>query len=149
YDIEVETAHSQITGFRLELLPDASLPGGGSGRGAGGKGVVTLFELKQSERKVDLSRITADFSSAESVINLVLRPMEQLKRGWAVDPEFAKAHYAVIEPARVLGAGHFTVRIGNEYGEGALAGRFRLSVTDAEFPEVLPPEIVKILNKTE
>ena len=30
-----------ITAFRLELIPDESLPAGGSGRGDGGKGVVT------------------------------------------------------------------------------------------------------------
>ena len=40
----------------------------------------------------------------------------------------------------------FTIRIGNEY-EGAPVGRFRISVTDSEFPEVMPEEIAKILRQ--
>jgi len=51
---EVNTAPAtlrNITAFRLELIPDAGLPGGGSGRGAGGKGVVTLFEARTGSRK--------------------------------------------------------------------------------------------------
>ena len=45
----------------------------GSGRGAGGKGVVTLFEVRAGNSKVDLTRITADFKSEESELNLVVR----------------------------------------------------------------------------
>jgi hypothetical protein len=146
YDVTIETDLAAVTGFRLELIPDASLPGGGSGLGKKGKGVATLFELRQGERKLDLGRITADYASEESVIELVLRPMEQLKRGWAVDPEFDKPHYAVIEPARVLGPGRYRIRIGNEYGEGALIGRFRLSSTGDEFPEVMPEAVAKVLR---
>ena len=96
------TKLTNITAFRLELIPDATLPGGGSGRGAGGKGVVTLFEVKTGGRKVDLARITADFKSEESELDLVIRPADQLKRGWGVNPETNKPHYAVIEPARMI-----------------------------------------------
>jgi hypothetical protein len=146
YEITVETKVAGITGFRFDLVPDPAFPGGGSGRGRNGKGVATLFELRRNDRKIDLARITADYASEESEINLVLRPMEQLKRGWAVDPEFNKPHFSVIEPSRVLEAGRYTIRIGNEYGEGALIGRFRLSVTPSEFPEVMPQNIAKILG---
>ena len=91
-----------ITAFRLEMIPDASLPDGGSGRGAGGKGVVTMFEVRSAGKKLDLSRITADFKSEESELNLVLHPAEQLKRGWGVNPETNKLHYAVIETSRMF-----------------------------------------------
>ncbi|MCU1234444.1 MAG: hypothetical protein JWP63_2411 [Candidatus Solibacter sp.] len=145
YEITASTAMANITGFRLELIPDASLPGGGSGRGVDGKGVVTLFEVKAGARKVDLSRITADFKSEESEIDLVIRPADQLKRGWGVNPQMNQPHYAVIEPARVTAGGTFTIRIGSEY-EGAPVGRFRLSVTNDEFPEVMPEAIAKTLR---
>jgi Protein of unknown function (DUF1553)/Protein of unknown function (DUF1549)/Planctomycete cytochrome C len=149
YEFTASTNLTNITGFRLELLPDPSLPGGGSGRGADGKGVVTLFEVRTAGRKIDLSRITADFKSEESELELVIRPADQLKRGWGVNPEMAKPHYAVIEPARMFGAEgtSLAIRIGNEY-EGAAVGRLRVSVTDSEFPEVMPDDIRKILSAT-
>ena len=137
-----------ITAFRIELIPDASLPAGGSGRGPNGKGVLTQFDVDDAGKKIDLARISADFSSAESLLNVVLRPMLQLKRGWDVNPEFNKPHYAVIEPSQILSPekdSQFTFHIGNEYGEGASIGRFRLSVTDSEFPEPLPEAIAKAL----
>jgi hypothetical protein len=148
YEITVDTKMVNITGFRLELVPDASLPGGGSGRGAGGKGVVTLFEVKSGGRKVDLSRISADFKSEESELDLVIKPAEQLKRGWGVNPEMNRPHYAVIEPARMTAGSEFTIRIGNEY-EGAPIGRFRIAVTNDPFPEVMPEAITKILQSKE
>jgi hypothetical protein len=148
YELTAQTALRNITAFRFEMLPDPSLPGGGSGRGVGGKGVVTLFEARLGNRKVDLARITADYKSEESELNLVVRPADQLKRGWGVNPEMNKPHYAVIETARMTGSGEenaFTFRIGSEY-EGAPVGRFRISVTDSEFPEVIPDDIVAILR---
>ena len=151
YDITASTKLTNITGFRLELLPDPRLPAGGSGRGADGKGVVTLFEVRTEGRKIDLSRVTADFKSEESELDLVIRPADQLKRGWGVNPEVARHHYAVIEPARLFGSAGGTtlaIRVGNEY-EGALVGRFRVSVTDSEFPEVMPENVRKILVTAE
>src|SRR5262249_41897738 len=148
YEFTASTKLANITAFRLELLPDPSLPSGGSGRGPEGKGVVTLFEVKSNGRKVDVSTITADFKSEESELNLVIRPADQLKRGWSVQPETTKPHYAVIEPSRVIvneSGTEFSFRIGNEY-EGAATGRFRVSVTDSEFPEVMPDNIRAILT---
>jgi hypothetical protein len=145
--ISATTNLRNITAFRFELIPDDSLPAGGSGRGAGGKGVVTLFEARIADQKVDLSRITADYKSEESELNLVIRPAEQLKRGWGVNPEMDKRHFAVIETARLLDApGEIVFRIGSEY-EGAPIGRFRISVTNSEYPEVVPEEMAAILRK--
>jgi hypothetical protein len=146
FEVTASTGLKNITAFRLELIPDESLPGGGSGRGAGGKGVVTLFEVRAGDKKVDLSRITADFKSEESELNLVVRPADQLKRGWGVNPEMNRRHYAVIETSRLLTpAGALTFRIGSEY-EGALVGRFRISATDSEYPEVVPEDMAAILK---
>ena len=146
FEVTADTKMKNITAFRLELIPDDSLPGGGSGRGAGGKGVVRLFVVLVGDTKVDLSRITADFKSEESELNLVVRPAEQLKRGWGVNPEMNKPHYAVIETARIFAPeGAMTFRIGSEY-EGAPVGRFRISATDSEYPEVVPDEMAAILR---
>ncbi len=101
--------------------------------------------MKAAGRKVDLARITADFRSEESELDLVIRPADQLKRGWGVNPRTNEPHYAVIEPARMIAGEEFTIRIGSEY-EGAPVGRFRISVTSDEFPEVMPEPVAKILR---
>jgi hypothetical protein len=146
--VTATTKLRNITAFRLELIPDESLPGGGSGRGAGGKGVVTLFEARVANKKIGLTRVTADFKSEESELNLVVRPADQLKRGWGVNPEMNKPHFAVIETARLLDApGEISFRIGSEY-QGAPLGRFRISVSSSEYPEVVPEDMAVLLHKS-
>lgn len=144
YTFTAETNMTNITAFRFELLPDATLPGGGSGRGKDGRAVVTLFEAKMDGKPVALQNITADFAPDGAVLNNVVRPMKQLKNGWFVSPEQTKPHFLVIEPRKVLrqpGTKKFSIRLGNLYGEGELIGRFRISVSDTEFPE---PKITKL-----
>jgi hypothetical protein len=60
FELTATTKLRNITAFRLELIPDASLPDDGSGRGAGGKGVVTLFEARIGNRVI--LPASADFS---------------------------------------------------------------------------------------
>ncbi|MBM3788067.1 MAG: DUF1553 domain-containing protein [Acidobacteria bacterium] len=147
YTLTVETPLDEITAFRVELLPDAQFPRGGSGRGDDGKGVLTLFEAEREDgTKVEFEKVAASGKSPESLIDRVIRPMIQLKRGWSVDPDVATPHYAVIEPRTLLSGGRFVLTLGNEFGEGALLGRFRISVTTSEFPEPLTGE--ERLDKT-
>ncbi|MBM3755826.1 MAG: DUF1553 domain-containing protein [Acidobacteria bacterium] len=136
YTLQVNAPSNEITGFRIELMPDARFPQGGSGRGDDGKGVLTLFEVERDGgEKLDLGTVSATGQSPESILDRVVRPMRQLKRGWSVDPDVAVPYYAVVETKTMIAGGRFTIRLGNEFGEGALLGRFRISVTSDEFPE--------------
>jgi hypothetical protein len=96
---------------------------------------------------VDLARISASSSAEGALTQQVIRPRPQLKQGWFVD-DVTKPEFVVVEPPATLelnkGA-RFTFRIGSEEGNGALIGRFRLSVTGADFPEPIPADIRKIL----
>ena len=114
-----------ITAFRLELIPDASLPGWRLGtRRRAAKASSRCSKRAPRIRKSTSRRITADFKSEESELNLVVRPADQLKRGWGVNPEMNKPHFAVIETARMLErSGEITFRIGSEY-EGAPSAAF-------------------------
>jgi mono/diheme cytochrome c family protein len=56
YTITAETDLSGITGFRLEALPQASLPGGGSGRGADGSFVLSRFTVSAAALPTTSSR---------------------------------------------------------------------------------------------
>ncbi|MEO7651388.1 MAG: DUF1549 domain-containing protein, partial [Bryobacteraceae bacterium] len=64
--LAADTKLTNITGFRFELIPDASFPGGGSGRGENGKGVLTNFDVKMTpldksgkSSKVEFARVSA------------------------------------------------------------------------------------------
>ena len=149
YQFNAEEDVTNITAFRLELLPDATLPAGGSGRGKDGFGVLTMFEVKLDGKPVELAKIAADFSPEGSVPNSVLRPKPQIKDGWFVTPEVTKPHFVVMEPRKVLrvpGNKKLTIRIGNQFGESALLGRFRISITDGEFPEPMPANVQAALE---
>ncbi|HTM49944.1 MAG TPA: PSD1 and planctomycete cytochrome C domain-containing protein [Bryobacteraceae bacterium] len=154
YTITAETRLPKVTAFRLELLPDPSLPGGGSGRGAGGKSMLTLFEARMEplgggkSKSVDLATITPSATGAGAVPIQALKSRAQLRRGWFVD-DVTRPEFAVIEPPATLDlkeGARFTFKLGNEYGDGQLIGRFRLSVTGAEFPEPVSDEIRKLIT---
>lgn len=140
----------------MELIPDERLPQGGSGRGPNGRAVVTMFEAEAARRTaparmrtVDLTTATASYASPESVLIRVLRPMQQLSRGWSVEPQLAKPHALVIEPRLLAGFPEGTIfrfKIGNEYGAGHLIGRFRISVTDDAYPDYPSEEIAETLR---
>ena len=150
YTLTVETGLTEITGFRVELIPDTRFPRGGSGRGDDGKGVLTLFEMERADgQKVELDKVSATGQSPESVLDRVVKPMIQLKRGWSVDPDVDKPHYAVIEPRTMERGGKFTIRLGNEFGEGALLGRFRISVTGSLFPEPVTGKVNLVSHQRE
>ncbi|MBL8178703.1 MAG: PSD1 domain-containing protein [Bryobacterales bacterium] len=154
--VTAQTHLRDITAFRLELIPDPRLPAGGSGRGPNGRAVITLFEAQQARlaepsklRPLDLATATASYASPESVLIRVLRPMQQLTRGWSVEPELDKPHSLVLEPRQLTGyAGGtaFTFKIGNEYGAAHLLGRFRLSVTDDPYPDFPSEDVTAALR---
>ena len=100
--LEAPAGLDAITAFRIEMLPDATLPSAGSGRGKDGFGVLTLFDVKSQGRAVELSKIATDFSPEGSAPNSVLRPKPQIKEGWFVSPRQVERHFAVIEPRVVL-----------------------------------------------
>ena len=89
-------------------FPTASLPDGGSGRGAEGKGVVTLFEVKIGGRKVDLSTHHRRLQIGRVRTESRHPARGPAKRGWGVNPEMTKPHFAVIEPARMIASDQTT-----------------------------------------
>ncbi|MDX1980854.1 MAG: PSD1 and planctomycete cytochrome C domain-containing protein [Bryobacteraceae bacterium] len=150
YTVDTDVKLENVSAFRLELLPDPLLPGGCSGRGAKGKAELTLFEAKLDGRTLELETATATYGTPESILERVLRPMEQIKRGWTLGDRCGEPHALFIETRNLVnsaGTKPLSIRLGSEWGEGALLGRFRLSYTSDEFPTPLPEEITAIGNK--
>lgn len=133
---------SKLSGIRLELLADASLPGRGPGRAPDGNVVINEITVEvyptarpTEVRKVVLHRPQGDFSQDNLGVNLAIDGDLNAGRGWAVSPRTGQDHWAVFECKERLEfyePMEVRLRIEQKYPGGKHAmGRFRVSVSDS------------------
>jgi len=161
YTITWKTEITGITGVRLEVLTDTSLPKKGPGRAPNGNFVLTDFRLAVAPAKGDakpkpmkFKRAIADFSQGAFDVK---RAIDNNKNtGWAISPQLSRDHTAVFETAKEVGFKDGTKLIinmeHNFNGKQHNIGRFRLAFTTAPTPlkiKLLPDNIVKILHTPE
>jgi uncharacterized protein DUF1553/uncharacterized protein DUF1549/cytochrome c len=162
YVLEAKTDRTGITGIRLEVLTEASLPQGGPGRDPEGNFFLTAFEVEaapagksdaapasspqggqQSEggEKIAFKEAVANESQdGYDVKNLVKKDLRDLK-GWAIDSSPASVpiiRQAILIPERPFGFSGGTVlkiHLKHELHHSSRnIGRFRLSVTSVADP---------------
>ena len=144
----VITAHAPanaITGFRLEVLRDDSLPAQGPGNAPNGNFVLSDIKVSAlgkdgNASPLTVSHVSADFSQeAYSVSTLVDAKRKNKKNtGWAILPQTGKSHQASFEFAKPLnGDGGssliFTLEFQSVFPQHTI-GKFRLSTTTAAQP---------------
>ena len=152
YTISAPSPLAKITGVRLEVLPDASLPRQGPGRNENGNFHLSEFQLLAFEpgatasREVPLVNPSADFNQQDWGIARALDGDE--KTAWGIHPREGEPHQAVFElkePFVVLPGTTLVLVLKQLHGEGHLIGRPRLAVTDTKAPlRVLPAELTPI-----
>ena len=161
YTLTVHADLKQVTGIRLEVLPDPSLPASGPGRSANGNLVLTDVQIQtvgadgKTSNKEKIKAASADFSQAEFPVANAIDP--DPKTGWAIFPEVGKPHHAIFElmspatppaPAAPQSiAMTVTLAFQSQFPQHQ-AGRIRISVTDAVNPHAkqqLPENIRQIL----
>jgi hypothetical protein len=138
-----------ITAIRLEVLTDESLPHKGPGRVAeNGNFHLTDFRVhasRKADAPVTIRSATADFNQQSWEIGKAID--KDPNSAWGIHPEEGKPHYAVFEFENPLrDASALTVVLEQNHGRTHVIGRFRLSVTSAKAPFVLPAAIAKILE---
>jgi hypothetical protein len=142
YTIQAKPPAKPITGFRLDVLPDKSLPGNGPGRTPHGNFVLSEFKVDGLE----LKDASADFSQQGWAVAGAIDGNP--KTGWAVSPQMGKPHHAVFlvkEPKAVDGP--LTIALDQDYGERHTIGRFRLLVrTGTKPPLALAEDVRKALD---
>jgi hypothetical protein len=157
YTLTIKSALHGITAFRLEVLPDASLPAHGPGRVAHGNFVLSEFKIALTTgagdpRAIELINSAADFSQEKYPVSAAIDG--DLKTGWAIAPQFGKRRVAVFETKDALDAAAdsvLTIVLDQQYGMQHTIGRFRLSTTAMPRPVKLDGvdgEIAKILAIT-
>lgn len=150
YVIEAKASASIITGVRLEVLPDPSLPRGGPGRDVAGNFFLSDFDLEMAPASnleaarpvVWKSAIADEFQDGYSIKNVVQKKAERLS-GWAIDENDPKplARQAVFLPETPLTntAGKvliITLKHRMRHASRNI-GRFRISVTSVAEPSFI------------
>jgi hypothetical protein len=143
YEVKVSAGDlKQITGVRLEALPDVNLHGNGPGRSENGNFVLTGVQVGLTKGKgknvtpLTISAASASFTqrtfSVESTFSSKHAP------GWAIYPEAGKAHEAIFElasPAKLEADQQVVVTLefksANAHHQ---LGHFRLALTDGASP---------------
>ncbi|MEI6715897.1 MAG: PSD1 and planctomycete cytochrome C domain-containing protein [Verrucomicrobiota bacterium] len=153
YSVTADTDLTQVTGIRLELLPDDRLPSKGPGRHANGNPVISEIRLTSSnkadgsQKEHVLKEATADFNQKGYDVARAIDG--KADTGWAIHPETGKAHSATFtlsEPLNLSGGGVLTFTIEQNYGSGAILGKFRVSATSSPIPPQAPADVVAALK---
>ncbi len=159
YTFTAKTDLTGITGFRLEVLTDTSLPGRGPGRATNGNFVLNDFKVTaapaddaKKARPVPLRKPQATFAQEGFAIKQAID--NNPNTGWAIAPQFGKPQTAVFEVKGKVGSTGETVLtftlLQQHPDKIHSLGKFRLAVTTMTGPlplgSGLPDGIVKILN---
>ena len=167
YTIQAKTDRPAITGVRIEVMPDASLPHGGPGRDADGNFFLSDFELDaapannpQAVEHVVWKQAEANESQdGYDIKNLAKKEKTDEKpalRGWAIDsspsakPLVRQAVLIPDKPFGFPGGALLTIRLKHQMRHSSRnIGRFRLSITSSADPEFivrLPARLLPVLN---
>ena len=139
YNVTIHTPLGGITAFKLEALPDDTLINKGPGRSDNGNFVLTEVSLQDGGAPVMLRGVSVDFAqggfSAEGPFD------GDQKTGWAIMPQFGKAHALVFATDKALPSGGeraLGFRFSFQFGREHTLGRFRISAT-TDNPALLRP----------
>ena len=161
YTVVAHVDAKKITGLRLEVLPDDSLPKKSLGRHSNGSFVLSRFEAKaapkdnpKAAQAVVFKKAAADYTQKDHNVANLIDGKEG--PGWAVDAGEEKNRidrYALLQaekPIEFENGATLTVVLRNDskYPEANL-GRFRLSITTNERPipeSLLPAATLRILS---
>ncbi len=168
YTLVVKSLPKGVTAFRLEVLPDDSLPAKGPGRAGNGNFVLSEFVVKQVigntiEEDVPLKNASATYEQTGAaganpygkwaVAAAIDGDAKGKTWGWAIMEKIGQPHSAVFETATDLtladGATLTISLLQNLDNPNHTIGRFRLSVTSSPRPvragQSAPPNIAAVL----
>lgn len=160
YTITGQSDLKSVTGIRLDVFPDKSLPANGPGRVAHGNFVLSELKLEVASKPdfsdakpIEFANAKADFEQADRpwVAKNVLDGDDQ--SGWAIAPEYGKKHWLTAtlkQPLDLTVNGYVRIRLSHQYGQQHTIGRFKISLQTGTEPDAaLPENIVKALKQPE
>jgi hypothetical protein len=141
YVVSAKPPAKPVTGIKIEVLPDKSLPGQGPGRTPHGNFVLSEFKVDG----LQLKDASADFSQQDWGVAGAIDGNP--KTGWAVSPQMGKGHHATfLAAAPTAFEAPLVITLDQQYGERHTIGRFRLSaMTGTKPPLALSDDVRKAL----
>ena len=156
YTIYVKAPAGELTGLRIETIPDDRLPAQGAGRAPNGNFVLSdvriysaaTRDLKQDHR-IALATARADFSQQKFPPGNAI-DKDVVKTGWAVSPQMKAGHsieFTTATPLPELADRWVQIVLDQQYGGQHTLGRFRISLRTGSHPaDGIPDEVLAILN---
>lgn len=155
YQLTATTTLQNITGIKLEMLPDERLPNNGPGLAPDGNFVLGEFivttEAVDAKRKrgpgtmQTLKSAQADFEQANFPVTESLKKGNR-DRGWAVSPDTGHRHEAIFsfeKPITHEGGVSFTILMSSSFQNGKYnPGRFRVWITTSPLVRFGAPKAV-------
>ena len=143
--VVAETDLATITGLRLEMLLDPSLPNQGPGRAPDGNFVLNELVVTVAPKtdpgqakRVVLVNPLADFNQAGFEIKSAIDGAPSPTKGWAVAGGSGRGHWATFDladPVKLSAGAIVTVAMTHRYdGRQFMPGRFRISATAVPGP---------------
>lgn len=162
YTLTARTNEKEITGIRIEVLEDKSLPHNGPGRDSEGNFFLSDFDVEAApanrpaaKQHINWKKAKADESQKGYDISKLLDKGGEI-RGWAIDsscPDAPPVRQAVLipeEPFGVEGGTILTIRLRHQMRHASRnLGHFRISVTSTDYPEFIvriPAHLRPLLN---
>ncbi|MGB8167347.1 MAG: PSD1 and planctomycete cytochrome C domain-containing protein [Chthoniobacteraceae bacterium] len=144
YTVVVELPAERVSGLRLEVLPDDSLPGKGPGRSKNGNFVLSEFTVR-ADTPIALHSPSAEFSQGKFPVTDAIDG--KTETGWALSPQFGRGHHATFYFGRALDGAktkHITVTLDQQYQSADhVIGRFRIVALTGETLETIAPLAVR------
>ena len=156
YTLLIRAPAGELTGLKIETIPDKRLPSSGAGRAKNGNFVLSDLrvysaatrDLKKEHRK-KLAVARADFSQDKFPPGNAI-DSDLVKTGWAVSPKLKEAHFIEVmteKPLPELKERWVQVVIDQQYAGQHTIGRFRLSIRTGSHPsDELPEDVLAVLN---
>jgi hypothetical protein len=159
YTVTAHTTMKNITGIRLEVLADPTLPAHGPGRADNGNFVLNEFKVRYAkkdgdDKPKDIKLIQPQATFSQDTYAIAGAIDNNPTTGWAIAPNFGKNQTAVFGVQSKFGHNEGTTLIftldqkftGKEHN----IGKFRISITDSRPPILLkgttPENIAKLLE---
>ena len=157
YTLIVRTDVAGITGFKLDVLTDPSLPGTGPGRGNDKRPNFVLNDLSVTAAKagsgdaaqpIKLRNARASFEQRNFGIEGAID--SDPATGWAINPQFFRDHWAIVETTAPIGSAEgtkLTFIVDQHNGGGRTIGRFRITaLTGNPGADAVPADILETLR---
>jgi hypothetical protein len=155
YTLVAKAPETPLTGLKLEVLADDSLPKKGPGRSTNGNFVLSelrVYSAADQEfrqpRRIELATAEADFSQTKFPPQNAIKSAD--RTGWAISPQMGKNHQITFytkTPIDFEGQKFLQIVLDQQYGGTHTIGRFRVTAMSGFDPlRALSKELAQALR---